>query len=586
MFPTNSIVSLTFRRAVSIALRLTLAVASLSVSEALAESSALTIRDKDNTNNAVQFWLASSLERVFPQTKPGSTNLTVLAARNSRVAFQVAFRNERSKQVFLKCAVSEAADLKPQVRWVGLTPMHHFTPDTAPEELDGITYGPGLFPDPLWPVSDIESGPFATRSFWVTLNVPAKAKPGRRTVKVQVTPRGQAPITLPLTLEIGELVVQPRKDFPVIHWWRGEATWDFYKTGMFDERWWSLTRGQMENMLAHGSDVVYVPIFFDRRETFKRPCQLLIVNEPKPGVYEFDWSRVKQFTDMCKEIGFKQFEWSHIWIYWGVENPIRLYTKKGDDFVMLWPPDTGATSETYLNFLRQFLPQFHDFLAKEKILDASYFHLSDEPGSDKHVENYRRARQVLRDLAPWMKVMDALSDIRYGKEGLTDMPIPMVDAAQAYIDAKIPHWVYYCCAPHGPWVNRFIDTPLPKTRMAGWLFYKHGARGFLHWGYNYWHRIETEQITDPFTEAAAAAYPAIPYGDPFVIYPGPNGPIDSIRWEVFAESLQDYAILQSAGVKPTDPMLAPLKSYADFPKNKEWIQQALRKIIRVPESGD
>jgi hypothetical protein len=148
---------------------------------------------------------------------------------------------------------------------------------------------------------------------------------------VQVTPRGQPPIILPIALEIGELVVQSRKDFHVIHWWRGEATWDYYKTGMYDERWWSLTRGQMENMLAHGTDVAMVPIFFSRRETFKRPCQLLVVNEPKPGAYEFDWTHVKRFTDMCKEIGFKKFEWSHLWIYWGVENPIRVYTKKGDD---------------------------------------------------------------------------------------------------------------------------------------------------------------------------------------------------------------------------------------------------------------
>ena len=61
---------------------------------------------------------------------------------------------------------------------------------------------------------------------------------------------------------------------------------------------------------------------------------------------------------------------------------------------------------------------------------------------------------------------------QYGKRGLTDIPIPMVNAAQAYIDAKIPHWVYYCCAPQGPWLNRFLDTPLPKIRMSGWLFYR------------------------------------------------------------------------------------------------------------------
>jgi hypothetical protein len=43
--------------------------------------------------------------------------------------------------------------------------------------------------------------------------------------------------------------------------------------------------------------------------------------------------------------------------------------------------------------------------------------------------------------------MDALSDIEYGRQGVTDIPIPLVASAQAYIDAKIPHWVYYCTEP-------------------------------------------------------------------------------------------------------------------------------------------
>jgi hypothetical protein len=130
-----------------------------------------------------------------------------------------------------------------------------------------------------------------------------------------------------------------------------------------------------------------------------------------------------------------------------------------------------------------------------------------------------------------------------------------------------------------------MDTPLPKVRMAGWLFYRLGARGFLHWGYNYWHKMEREEIGDPFHDASNGSWPGIPYGDPFEIYPGPDGPIDSIRWEVFAESLQDYAILQTAGVKPDDPLLAKLKSYADFPKNEAWIDKAMENVLSRPRQG-
>ena len=528
-------------------------------------------------------WLENSLTRVFPNSAPGATNLTLRSARSARIAFQACVRSDGVKPLRVDCAVAGADDLKPRVRLVGLVPMAHHTPNTAPAELDGLDNVPGLVPDPLYPQTSVTLGPRESRSFWITLNVPADASVGQRELTVKLSfPEQKREESLVVRLDVAQLVVPPRRDFHVIHWWRGEATWDYYKTGMFeDPRWWEITRLQLVDMLDHGSDVIYVPIFFDRREQFKRPCQLLVVNEPQPGKYEFDFSRVKQFTDMAKKIGFKQFEWSHLWIYWGVENPIRVYKKQGDQYVMLWPGDISGFSDTYVNFLKQFLPQFHKFLTDEGLLENSYFHLSDEPGSGKHVENYRRARKILHELAPWMKVMDALSDIRYGREGLTDMPIPIVSSAKAYVDAGIPHWVYYCCGPTGPWVNRFMDTPLPKIRMAGWLFYRHGAKGFLHWGFNYWHLMETEKIGDPFNDASNGSWPGIPYGDPFEIYPGKDGqPIDSIRWEVFAESLQDYAILQAAGVKRDDPLLGELKTYADFPKSEEWIRTTLEKVLQ------
>lgn len=532
-------------------------------------------------DSSVKLWPESSLVRVFPNSPPGSTDLELLAPRNGTVSFQACIRNDQDVFLAVDGAIEDADDLSGKTRLVGLVPLPHFTNATPKSELDGVGKVPGLVPDPLFPETKTSIGPFETRSYWITLKIPSDAKPGKRELKFVFFLGDQRQRSeLPIPLVISEFVVKPRTGFPVTHWWRGEATWDYYRTGMFeDQRWWDLTYAQMQNMYEHGSNVVYVPMFFNRRETFKRPCQLLIINEPEPGQYEFDWSLVKRFVAMCKEIGFKEFEWPHMWIYWGVEHPMRLYKKSGDEYVMLWPPETDAFSDTYVHFLKQFLPEFHDFLVEEDLMEGSYFHLSDEPGEGQHLVNYRRARTLLRELAPWMEVMDALSNIEYGRQGLTDMPIPIVSAAQAYIDEQIPHWVYFCCSPHGEWLNRFLDTPLPKIRMSGWLFYKLQAKGFLHWGFNYWHALEQERIVDPFTDASADSAPGIPYGDPFMIYPGKEGPIDSIRWEVFAESLQDYAILQTAGIRPDAKLLEEIKSYKDFPRSEQWLKSALSKIL-------
>lgn len=546
-------------------------------------------------NQDISFWLESSLNRVFLQTLPKKRgNTKLLAARNSRIAFQVCFRNNTSKTKIVNCALEGAGMMKSVIRSVGHVPIGDFTPITDIKELDGVGHYPGLAPDPLFPVSKINASTFATRSFWITLNIPSEMQPGvyklKATLTFENTYQGNTfrllkggekeTFDLPLEIEITKMVVKPRENFHVTHWVRGEATWNYYKTEMFDERWWQLYKAQLIDLLDHGTDVVYVPVLFFLKPIFKRPCQLLIVDEPSPGKYNFDWTLVERFISMCKEIGYKKFEWTTMWVYWGVKNPTRVYKKVNDKYVLLWEPNISAFSDTYLNFLKQFLPQFHKFLLKHDVLKGSYFHLSDEP-SESQIANYRRAKQILNDLAPWMHpLMDALSNIKYGREKLVDIPVPKLDEALDFLDEKIPHWVYYCQTPQGDYLNRFLDTPLAKIRMAGFLFYHLKAEGFLHWGYNYWNKLETEEILDPFCHADAGYYPGIPFGDPFVVYPGPDGPISSIRWEVFAEALQDFAILQTAGIDKDDKRFAELKTYADFPKSETWIKNTMYNILK------
>lgn len=555
----------------------------LSCSAVLAKSANPLIVETDATSGAsAKFWLETSLKRVFLATEPGSADSPeLIAPRNGQVSFQACVRNDRSSPMHIECSVTGGEGLNVRVRRVGYVPMRFGTTDTPASDLDS---GPGFVPDPLFNDQVADVGPFENTAFWITVKAPADAKPGSHELNIRFSfDEAKKAADLKANITVSEFVVKPRHDFPVIHWWRGECLWDYYKTGMFeDEKLWTITRNYIEDMIAHGTNSVYVPVFFFRRETFTRPCQLLKVTEPEPGKYTFDFTDVHRFVKLARDSGTEYYEWSAFWIYWGAKNPLRVYKWEDGKAVMLWPPDTDGHGPLFHNFMKQFLPEFHKFLVSEGIVEKSFFHISDEPGEGESLDNYKKAREFLREYAPWMKgkVIDALSSIEYGKQGLTDHPIPIINTAQAYIDAKIPHWVYFCCAPRGEYLQRLLDTPLPKIRMSGWLFYKLQAQGFLHWGYNYWHVLEQEKMIDPFTDATSALWPMIPPGDGFEVYPGADGkPIDSIRWEVFYESLQDYAVLQTAGIKPSDPMLADIKTYADFPKNEKWIEDSVRKLL-------
>lgn len=528
-------------------------------------------------------WLSHSLRRVYPGTPASATRqLTLRAARNERLSFQACARNLGAGALDAHIMIEAPDDLGARARRVGYVPVAHFNTDTPADELDGIGHAPGFVPDPLFADDHVQLGPFETHAFWITVSVPADIAPGPREVRVTFTLGEHQRETLSATIDVRPVTVAARHDFPVTHWFYADALCDWHKLEPFEEKFWEVVKPYMRNLAEHGTDCQYVPIFTPPTDGVKRPTQLLNVTEPAPGSYYFDFSNVRRWVRLARECGARYFEWTHLFTQWGAQHAIRVYRNSRNPDSLLWPADTAATSDKYRNFLSQFLPQFHVFLTSEHLLDVSFFHVSDEPGAE-HLDNYRAARRMLAELAPWMKVSDALSHIEYGREGLTDTPIPIISAAREYRAAGIPAWVYYCCGPRGRYVQRLMDTPLPKIRMNGWLFYKLDARGFLHWGYNYWHKSQTRQLIDPFTEQAGLAWPGWAYGDPFVVYPGPNGPIDSLRWEVFAESLQDYALLQSLGIARDDARLAGLNDYDDFPKTAEWILATRDRLLATPE---
>jgi hypothetical protein len=125
-----------------------------------------------------------------------------------------------------------------------------------------------------------------------------------------------------------------------------------------------------------------------------------------------------------------------------------------------------------------------------------------------------------------------------------------------------------------------MDTPLAKIAMHGFLLYRWPFKGFLHWGYNYWYESQTRNLIDPYTvQDGKAWYKGWAYGDPFVVYPGTEGPVDSVRWEVLAESMNDYRLLQTCGTARNDHLLAHIRSFSSFPKTEQWRRNARRALF-------
>jgi len=528
----------------------------------------------------MDIWLSSCLVRHYPGSPARKQEtLTLEGARGEQVAFQVAFRTgDRALKVSVAADAPEA--LPVEVRRVGYVPVPHYNTQTPFDELDGVGHVPGYVPDPLLPETMVHAGPQETNAFWVTVRLPADARPGSYPIEVSLTPEGEDPVSLVATVVAHEAVLPARRDFSVTQWFYCDALCDWYGVEPFEEAFWPIVEKYLANLAGHHLDTIHTPIFTPSTDGVKRPNQLLEVRR-EGDRYAFDWSLVRRWVETAKRQGLSRFEWAHLFTQWGAKYAIRIYEGRGAGEKLLWDPETPGVSPSYRDFLSQFLPEFKGFLDEEGLLESSFFHLSDEPHGEEHIGNYRAARQMLRELAPWMKVMDALSDITFAREGLTDIPIPLIAEAPQFLREGYPAWVYFWGGPRGRHAQRLVDTPLVKTRMLGWIYYRTKARGFLHWGYNYWYKSQTRELIDPYQVLDAHWWPRWSYGDPFVVYPGEAGPVDSLRWEVYAQGLQDYALLQGAGVDPGDPMLGEIQDYADFPRDESWIDQRRSKLLAM-----
>ena len=530
----------------------------------------------------IQYWAAASTTRVFQADPPGdSKEIEVTVPRGGTCSFQVFIRvPETLTATWIDAAAKTRSNLGVRVRRIGYVPVPNHNTATPPEELDHFGMIPGFVPDPLFPDTRQLAAPELSYGYWITIDAPATTRPGAKTIEVELlTGEPAEPVgTITATVRVSNVVLKPRTDFPVTHWFYTDALCDRYKVELFEEAFWPLCEAYMKNYAAHGSDTIYVPALTPSLDGEKRPTQLLRITPTTSGKYRFDWSLVKRYVELAKACGITRFEWPHLFTQWGVERAILVYHKKGREDIPLWPRTTKATSKVYREFLSQYLPALKRFLDAEGILDVSFHHVSDEPHHD-HLENYRKARAMLAKIAPWMKVIDALSNIEFARAGLTDTPIPSISTALEFKREAIPSWAYFCCGPRGRFTNRLLDTPLPKIRAIGWLLYKHRFLGFLHWGYNYWYKSQTREMIDPYTVSDGLKWPGWAHGDTFVVYPGPDGPIDSIRWEVFAESLQEYALLQTLGVDPDDPRLSEMIDFENFPRDPEWIPSVVKGLL-------
>jgi hypothetical protein len=523
--------------------------------------------------------LGLSLEHFFTDTPvPPRKKVRLSGLRGEVLSFQVVFRSpKRNVPIELETSGPLAGDVSQ--RRIDLAHVEH--PTYATPLVERIGHAPGFYPDPLVPEPLYRTYPDQTRGVWLTLPIPPDAKAGLTRLDILVKAAGVAVGRLRVDVEVIGATL-PEQTLKNIHWFHNDCLMSWYKMEAWSREHWQMVQKYLRNAAEHGINTITTPVFTPPLDTAigtERPTvQLVDVEVVGKDEYRFDMRRLEKWIDVTRACGMTDFEISHLSTQWGAKFAPKVIATVNGKAKRIFGWDTPSTGPRYRAFLQQFLPKLVGCLRKKNAVGRAYLHVSDEPHIE-HLPQYGAVREILRRGAPELPVVEALSNIEFFEHGFVDRPCPATNHVQPFLDRKVDHlWCYYCCGQTDGVSNRFMDFPSARNRILGWQLYKFGFEGFLQWGYNHWYEGLTSNLIDPYTNSHAGR--PLPPGDGFVVYPGKDGPVDALRWEVFREGLQDMRALQLletlAAERPSKRAsqllgLRAVKSLKEYPRSMNWL---------------
>ncbi|MCR5781353.1 MAG: DUF4091 domain-containing protein [Clostridia bacterium] len=444
----------------------------------------------------------------------------------------------------------------------------------------------GMYPDILYKDNTAETDGSGWLSFYMEFNPRRNAEPGKRYIGLRVYIGGErisrrVPVTVfPAALPAQKLVYT--------NWFHSDCLSSYYKTPVFSDRYFDICADFMRVSAAHGSNMILTPLFTPPLDTeigAERPTVQLVGVTKSGDNYGFDFSRLDKWIAMAKDCGMKYFEMSHLFTQWGARCAPKIMAIEDGVERRIFGWETDASGTEYTDFLRQFSAPIKHYIESNGLHDKIAFHTSDEPGDDDF-GSYAKASALVSELFGEYKRIDALSDFEYYKRGLIDTPVPFIGSAPAFAGNVPELWLYYCGSPCREYMpNRLLAMPLTRARAIGIILYKYNAKGFLHWGYNFYYTQGSKREVDPFRETDAGGH--FPAGDSFVVYPGQDGKaMPSLRLKAFYEGIRDYEALKSLEDRmPREEIIRMLEdsfggviTERNYPREAGWYLQTAEKV--------
>ena len=463
-----------------------------------------------------------SQQRALPQAKSATVHIS--AARNEYEPFQIVLHPKVPLQD-VKVSISPLARCaggEPQAV-IGAENIEvavvEYVPVTTPTDDFGSL---GDYPDPLPLLKEPFNIPAGVNQpLWYTLYVPKETPAGVYQGRVIIQPKDAPAIEVPLQLRVFDFTLPDETHTRTAYGVSLDNNWHQLQTPEQFKQVWDL---YMQNCRQHRISP-YGPHAF-------APIKWELQGEQVSVDFtEFD-DAMSRYLDDFRFNGFR--------------------------FVIL-PNELGGHARftpAYNALYKQLMQPIIAHLKDKGWLDKAYCYWIDEPSPERY-DYVKDGCRLLKEACPGLTRLltvnhdNAPAPTFYG---FVDLWVPIFhrfdpDRAKQRQALGEEVWWYVCTGPKAPYPNNFIDHPAINHRIRAWMGEKFGTDGELYWSVTYYRQKEGK-LRNPWHDGMSIASAGHGWGngDGMLLYPPVKeppdepvlrGPINSVRWELLREGLED-----------------------------------------------
>ncbi|MHB9038517.1 MAG: DUF4091 domain-containing protein [Armatimonadota bacterium] len=427
----------------------------------------------------------------------------------------------------------------------------------------------GMVCDPLYPVDTFKID--KSSALYINIRIPKGVPKGTYMGSAMLQVDGKQVADRAIQIEVADI------DLPDVHdwkfflnvWMNPGAVARYYNVKPWSDEHFERLRPYVADLAAHGQKTAVVPVvskpWIDQTYT---PYPGTVKWIRRGNTFEFDFSVFDKYVELHEKCGIDRA----IHCYSMVQGP----GESGESLITYVDSETGEEKELrtsvgdadYANAWGAFFEAFRKHLIGRGWMRKTYLGFD-----EKSRDVMGKLIDFLGEYAPGFKIalaantrsnlFDELDDLSlstpFDERGIAEMApagrsaLGVVEMLDPYNTCSITKdcpektltTYYVCCEPEHP--NTFVHSPLIESRVLGFLAAQGGYDGFLRWSYSDW-------PANPYEHPEWGEWPT---GDTFLVYPGENGPISSLRWEQLREGIQDYelAMLASENMQSSEEMV-------------------------------